>query len=98
MKNDRAVIFLVIATGISSVITQLLTIREFLSLFFGNEFVIALILFNWLIIGGISTMLARFASGTNKKSERKASATSLAWLSMLLSFLPMLQIFAIRIR
>ena len=93
LKNDRTVIFLVIATGISSVVTQLLTIREFLSLFSGNEFVIALIFFNWLIIGGIGTMLARFASG----SMRKASATSLAWLSILLSFLPALQIFAIRI-
>ena len=93
MKNDRTIIFLVIATGISSVVTQLLTIREFLSLFAGNEFVIALILFNWLVIGGIGTMLAHFASG----SMRKASQTSLAWLSMLLSFLPVLQIFAIRI-
>jgi len=97
LKNDRNVIFLVIATGILSVVTQLLTIREFLSLFSGNEFVIALILFNWLIVGGIGTMLARFASGTSKESARKASATSLAWLSMLLSFLPVLQIFAIRI-
>jgi len=93
LKNDRTIIFLVIATGISSVVTQLLTIREFLSLFAGNEFVIALILFNWLIIGGIGTMLARFASG----SMRKASQTTLAWLSMILSFLPALQIFAIRI-
>jgi len=40
----------VIATGISSVVTQLLIIREFLAQFQGNEFVIALILFNWLIL------------------------------------------------
>ncbi|MBW2644434.1 MAG: hypothetical protein JRC89_14040, partial [Deltaproteobacteria bacterium] len=58
-KNDRAITRVVIATGISSVVTQLLIIREFLAQFQGNEFVIALILFNWLILGGIGTLLAR---------------------------------------
>ena len=54
-NNDRAIIRVVVATGISSVVTQLLTIREFLTQFQGNEIVIALILFNWLILGGIGT-------------------------------------------
>ena len=52
-KNDRAIIRVVVATGISSVVTQLLTIREFLTQFQGNEIVIALVLFNWLILGGL---------------------------------------------
>ena len=61
-KSERAITRVVIATGISSVVTQLLIIREFLSQFKGNEFVIALILFNWLFLGGLGTMLARWVT------------------------------------
>ncbi|MFC1815965.1 hypothetical protein ACFL0M_08490, partial [Thermodesulfobacteriota bacterium] len=79
--NDRAIIRVVIATGISSVVTQLLTIREFLTQFQGNEIVIALILFNWLILGGIGTLMARVIV----KHSRKPTANILAWLSLVLS-------------
>ena len=89
--HDRAIIRVVIATGISSVVTQLLTIREFLSQFQGNEIVIALILFNWLILGGLGTLVARVYN-----SRCKATADRLAWFSLLLSTLAMLQILAIR--
>ena len=65
--SDRAVIRVVIATGISSVVTQLLVIREVLTQFQGNEIVIALILFNWLatVRGGSTAMKPpmRFALG-----------------------------------
>jgi len=91
-KNNKKVIFLVVATGVSSVVTQLLTIREFLAQFSGNEFVIAIILFNWLILGGAGTMLAnlyiRFFD---------ISTSSLSRFSLLLSFLPVLQILCIRL-
>ncbi len=91
-RSDRAIIRVVIATGISSVVTQLLTIREFLSQFQGNEIVIALIFFNWLILGGIGTLVARvFVTNT-----RKPTADILAWLSLVLSLLAFLQLMAIR--
>ncbi|MFC1830177.1 spermidine synthase [Thermodesulfobacteriota bacterium] len=90
--NDRAVTRVVIATGISSVVTQLLTIREFLVQFQGNEFVIALILFNWLILGGIGTLMARWAT----RGVRQATIRRLAWLSLVLTALPAVQIMAIR--
>ena len=91
-KNDRAITRVVIATGISSVVTQLLIIREFLAQFQGNEFVIALILFNWLILGGIGTLLAR---GVTKRLW-KATVNRLGWLSLVLTGLPAVQILAIR--
>jgi spermidine synthase len=91
--NHAAVIRVVIATGISSVVTQLLTIREFLSQFQGNEIVIALILFNWLILGGLGTRAARLVA----ERTRKPSANVLAWLSLVLSLLSVLQILAIRL-
>ena len=90
--NDRAIIRVVIATGISSVVTQLLTIREFLTQFQGNEIVIALILFNWLILGGIGTQMARVIV----RRSRKPTANILAGLSLVLSSLAVLQILAIR--
>ena len=83
---------MVIATGISSVVTQLLIIREFLAQFQGNEFVIALILFNWLILGGIGTILCRRIT----RNFWTATASGLGWLSLLLAGLPAVQILAIR--
>jgi spermidine synthase len=92
-KNDRAIVRVVLATGVSSVVTQLLTIREFLTQFQGNEIVIALILFNWLILGGMGTLLARLVS----KGYWQAKVNRLVWLSLCLGGIPTLQMFAIRI-
>jgi len=82
----------VIATGISSVVTQLLTIREFLAQFQGNEFVIALILFNWLILGGIGTLLARWIT----QRFWAATVDRLGGLSLILAGLSVAQILAVR--
>lgn len=90
-KNENAVLLVVIATGISSVVTQLLTIREFLAQFQGNEFVIAMILFSWLIQGGIGTIISRFLTG-----KSAPSANFLGLLSLALAVLPALQILLIR--
>ncbi len=91
-KNEKSVFRVVIATGISSVVTQLLVIREFLVQFTGNEFVIALILFSWLTIGGIGTLTARLIS------PRYCSATTvrLGVLSLFLTALSPLTLLLIR--
>lgn len=91
MKNavERRIALVVITTGVSSVVTQLVVIREFLSLFRGNEFVVALILFNWLLLGGIGTMLARAAG-------KRAGLARLAFFSLLLAALSPLELYAIR--
>jgi spermidine synthase len=91
-NDDRAIIRVVIATGISSVVTQLLTIREFLTQFQGNEIVIALILFNWLILGGMGTLTARVLT----RRFQPPTAGRLAWMSLVLGGLAILQIPAIR--
>jgi spermidine synthase len=91
-NNDRAILRVVIATGVSSVVTQLLTIREFLTQFQGNEIVIALILFNWLILGGLGTLVSRVIT----RRFRQATTGILGRLSLVLSVLSPLQILAIR--
>ena len=87
---DRDILRVIIATGVTSVVAQLLLIREFLSLFQGNEYVIALILFSWLILGGCGSILARRAAAVG------GSRSFLAALSLLLVFLSVIQIPAIR--
>ncbi|MFO7838101.1 MAG: hypothetical protein R6X08_01215 [Desulfosalsimonadaceae bacterium] len=88
-NNERLIALTVITTGVSSVVTQLLVIREFLSLFQGNEFVISLILFNWLLLGGIGTLLARAAG-------KAAGRARLAAISILLAALSPVELYAIR--
>lgn len=92
-KNERAVIFIILATGVASVVTQLLTLREFLALFAGNEFVIAVIFFNWLIAGGAGTMLA----SRSARSLFRPSFQNLAWLSLLAAAMQPCHLLAIRL-
>jgi spermidine synthase len=90
--SEQRIIAVVIATGIASVVTQLVLIREFLSQFQGNEIVIALILFSWLMLGGLGTMLARPAAG-----GRLATPQALGWLSLALVFFSSLTLLGARL-
>jgi hypothetical protein len=58
-SDDGGVRRVVVATGIASVAVQLVCVREYLAQFQGNEIVIALIFFCWLVFGGIGTAAAR---------------------------------------
>jgi spermidine synthase len=90
--SEKAVFWVVIATGISSVVTQLYIIREFLTLFAGNEFVIALIIFNWLVLGGTGTLLSQRIA----RREKLLSAGVLGWLTLALAAIPPIQILLVR--
>lgn len=86
--TDNDILYLVIATGIASVVTQLYLIREYLAQFQGNEIVIALVLFNWLVLGGVGTRLAHQA--------KHPSADRLAFVSFVLAGLAVFQVMMIR--
>lgn len=94
MKRSKAgaVGRVVIFTGISSVVTQLVLIREFLAHFHGNEFIISLILFSWLILGGIGTWLARLGL-----IRFTATAGRLAGLTFVLIWASVLQVLILRL-
>ncbi len=91
-RTEHLIHAVIIFTGISSVTTQLLTIREFLTRFAGNEFVIAMVFFTWLVAGGLGTLLAMLIH------ERgvKATISKLGLLSFAVAALPAVQIFTIR--
>lgn len=62
-RRRRAVLFLsVCALGVSSIITQLTLMREFLAVFSGNEMVFGIILGNWLLLAGLGAWLGRTTS------------------------------------
>ena len=51
--RHRTVLIVVLAVGFSSVMVQLVVIRELMAGFEDNEFVVALILLIWLLSGGV---------------------------------------------
>jgi spermidine synthase len=85
---NRLILWSVIGAGVSSVTVQLLTIREFLSQFQGNEITISLTLFCWLMLAGLGSLLAR--------SIRNPFPTVYALLILFLAFWPLAQIVLIR--
>jgi spermidine synthase len=91
LKNttEPRLLALVIATGIASVASQLVFVREYLSQFQGNEIVIALVLFVWLILGGLGTRLARTCTSP--------AMSILVWLSFGLVVLAVTQVAGIRL-
>ena len=90
--DDGGVRAVVVATGVASVAVQLVLVREYLAQFRGNEIVIALIFFCWLVFGGIGTAAAKGLAARGLP----ASPDILALLSCLLAALPVGQIVAIR--
>jgi len=84
----RLIIWSIIGTGISSVTTQLLTIREFLTQFSGNEITISLVIFCWLMMTGIGALAANVVKGGGLRVY--------APLILIIAIWPLLQITGIR--
>ncbi|MBW2974096.1 fused MFS/spermidine synthase [Candidatus Woesearchaeota archaeon] len=87
-KRQGLLFIAITALGISSIITQLTAIREFLSVFYGNELIFGIILANWLLLTGIGAYLGKYIK------EGKIS-----WLiisEIIIAFLPFFHIAIIR--
>jgi spermidine synthase len=82
------VLWAIIGTGVSSIAVQLVTVREFLSQFHGNEITISLVLFSWLLLTGLGSLIARVV--------RWPSLTVFTLLSGLLALWPLPQLILIR--
>jgi spermidine synthase len=75
--------------GSTSMIAQITLLREFLSVFNGNELVIGLVLANWMVLTGIGASL-----GKNSLRIKKISTIILSGL-LILSILPFITAFLI---
>ena len=60
-------ILTILALGITSLITQNILLREFLSVFHGNELVIGIILANWMLLTGIGAYTGKYIEKSGKK-------------------------------
>lgn len=78
----------VVALGISSVMSQLVVMREFLGVFGGNELTVGVILGNWTLLTGIGSYLG-------KKLPRKY--TVLIGSQLGVGLLPVVQLFLLRV-
>ncbi|MFH1981068.1 MAG: hypothetical protein ABIL58_04435 [Pseudomonadota bacterium] len=88
-----AVLRLVTATGVASVVAQLLLIREYITQFQGNEFIIALILCLWLIIGAAGSLVSTAAI----KRGLSDSPVVLAAVSLMMAGMPAVMLVGIRL-
>jgi spermidine synthase len=86
-KRQRLLFFSITALGISSIITQIIVMREFLSVFYGNELIFGIILSNWLFLTGVGAYLGKFF---------RSKISYLAVMQIIISVLPIVYIAFIR--
>lgn len=72
-----------IILGFAMIITQLVMIRSFMDVFYGNELVIGLVIGTWMILTGLGAWTGRFY-------KRKKEFTTLLVLQLLMAILPVL--------
>lgn len=81
----------VVALGATSIVTQVILLRDFLSAFYGNELVIGIILANWMIITGAGSFLGKYSS------KLSANDNFVALLLAFMAVLPAVTVFLLRL-
>jgi spermidine synthase len=66
--NKRIMLLLPFCLGLTSMSSQIILLREFLSVFNGNELVIGIVLANWMLLTGAGAWIGRF-SGKQKLKD-----------------------------
>jgi spermidine synthase len=89
-RAARAISLSVACLGFSAVVTQMVTAREFLNLFSGNELILGLILGNWLLLTGLGGVLGRYAGRARHRMRW------LLWAQVGIGLLPAVQIAGVR--
>jgi spermidine synthase len=91
LKIEPVSILSVVSIGVSSIITQIVLLREFLSVFYGNELVIGIILANWMVITAIGSFIGKYISNVKHKVD-------LLIISLvLISILPVITVFLVEV-
>lgn len=76
----------VTALGVSSIVTQLVLMRELVSLFSGNELVVAVVLGVWLLATGLGARLGALST------RLRRPAVALVGAQLLVAFLPLVSL------
>jgi len=88
-ENDARLTVSIVAVGLTSLVTQVILLREFLSVFYGNELVIGVLLANWMILTGGGAYLGRYLG--------KRQDDLLPALLMLLATVPCATVLSLRL-
>lgn len=91
MRSMRKTLtFSIIIYGLTAILSQLVFIREFLKIFYGNEIVLGILMASWLFLTGIGAALGKKAN-----KIRRASAI-LTVAHFIMSILPLITVYIIR--
>jgi spermidine synthase len=88
--TTRWIVLSIITLGFSEMLSQMVLTREFLSVFYGNELVIGIVLANWLLLSGVGSYLGR------KAGRIKDSSRILVYMQMAMAVLLPIQLYVIR--
>ncbi|MBS3776033.1 MAG: fused MFS/spermidine synthase [Bacteroidales bacterium] len=80
-------ILIIFTLGLLTIATQIVLLREFLSIFYGNELVIGMILTNWMLLTGLGAYIGRIS-----EKYIRHLVSSLYFL-VVLAILPLLLVF-----
>ncbi len=81
IKPEKADVLPVLSLGFTAMITQLVLLRAFVSVFQGNELVLGIILGNWMLLTGLGARLGRAAPAM--KAPGNFLFSGLFWLGSL---------------
>ena len=87
LSSENNIKFSVFIIGFTTMITQIILLRLFLSIFNGNELIIGIVLSNWMILTALGAYLGR----RTKNIENKPLFVFIAHL--LMGILPLLTVF-----
>jgi spermidine synthase len=90
VNKELVFIYGIIALGISSVITQIIFIREFLNVFYGNELIFGIIIASWMLLTAMGAFIGK-SSAKIRKKER-----AVIGLQLLSAVFPLLSVFLLR--
>lgn len=90
VNKELVFIYGVIALGVSSVVTQIIFIREFLNVFYGNELIFGIIIASWMLL----TAAGAYIGKSSVKIVRKER--TLIGLQLLSAIFPLLSVFLLR--
>jgi spermidine synthase len=90
ITKETGLFYAVIALGVSSVITQIIYIREFLNVFYGNELIFGIILASWMVLTAAGAYLGKYS----KKIKRRERY--LIILQIFSAIFPLLTVFLLR--
>ena len=86
-QTENRLVLGIAVVGLTAIVTQTILLREFLSVFYGNELVIGIVLAVWMILTGLGSVLGKLA--TRAKDKIRVAMVFL----LLTSLLPLITVF-----